>query len=101
MALITSDCAAFADKLHGHFSRQSEFCFFGSSILLAYDAGKQAMQLQPFFYLTIATHGPCWGLHTERHAPPFLTLFDVFAFSFKVVVLLDFPMIPTKMRNFV
>ena len=25
-------------------------------------------------FLTIATHGPCWGLHTERHAPPFLTL---------------------------
>ena len=34
-----------------------------------------------FYFLTIATHGPCWGLHTERHAPPFLTLFDVFAFS--------------------
>ena len=31
------------------------------------------------FFLTIATHGPYWGLHTERHAPPFLTLVVVFA----------------------
>ena len=35
-----------------------------------------------FFFLTIATHGPCWGLHTERHAPPFLTLVAVFACLF-------------------
>ena len=24
---------------------------------------------------------PCWSLHTERHAPPLLTLVAVFAFS--------------------
>ena len=32
-------------------------------------------------FLTIVTHGPCWGLHRERHAPPFLTLSIAFSIS--------------------
>ena len=47
-------------------------------------------------FLTTVTHWPCWGLHTERDAPPFLTLAAVFSFSLTLSVSRSLPTTQTE-----